>query len=111
MNRQKSIFSKYFIICVACVTLSVVILGVALLFFSTQHFRNERYDLLRKNAENAASLTVANYASNAFDFINYQTVHNGYRLLAVASDTEIFFTDYTGKTLVCSHDYSCVHKT
>ena len=111
MRGQKSIFSKYFIICVACVTLSVVILGVVLLFFSTQHFRDERYDLLSKNAENAASIVVANYASNSFDFINYQIVHNGYRLLALASDTEIFFTDVSGKTLVCSHDSSCVHTT
>lgn len=111
MRGQKSIFSKYFIICVACVTLSVVVLGVVLLFFSTQHFRNERYALLSKNAKNAASITVANYASNSFDFINYQTVHNGYKLLAIASDTEIFFTDVSGKTLVCSHDSSCVHTT
>lgn len=111
MSRRKSIFSKYFIICVTCVTLSMVMLGAVLLFFSTQHFRNERYDLLSKNADNAASLTLANYASNAYKHLDYQTVHNGFRLLAIASDTEIFFTDFTGRTLVCSHEESCVHTT
>lgn len=111
VSRQKSIFSKYFIICVACVTLSVIVLGVVLLFFSRQHFRDEQYNLLGRNAQNAASLTVANYASNSYEHLNYQTVHNGYKLLAMASDTEIFFTDFEGRTLVCSHDTSCVHTT
>lgn len=111
MGKQKSIFSKYFIICAACVTLSVIVLGIALLFFSTQHFRQERYDLLGKNADNAASITVANYASNSYHHLDYQTIYNGYRLLAIASDAEIFFTDFTGRTLVCSHGTSCVHTT
>ncbi len=111
MSRQKSIFSKYFIICATCVTLSIVVLGIILLFFSTQHFRNERYNLLNKNADNASSLTLANYASNAYKYLDYQTVHSGFRLLAIASDTEIFFTDFTGRTLVCSHEGSCVHTT
>lgn len=111
MSRQKSIFSKYFVICVVCVTASVLALGVILLAFSLQHFKDEKFSALNKNAYNAASLTAANYASHSFEYLDYNTILNGYKLLSMASDSQIFFTDLNGKTLVCSDAGSCVHTT
>ena len=54
MNKGKSIFSKYFVICSAVILISFVCLGAVLLLVSSRYFIEDRKALLKKNCEGAA---------------------------------------------------------
>ena len=54
MNKGKSIFSKYFVICSAVILISFVCLGAVLLLVSSRYFIDDRKALLKKNCEGAA---------------------------------------------------------
>ena len=54
MNKGKSIFSKYFVICSAVILISFICLGAVLLLVSSRYFIDDRKALLKKNCEGAA---------------------------------------------------------
>ncbi|MBO6140249.1 MAG: HAMP domain-containing histidine kinase [Ruminococcus sp.] len=54
MNKGKSIFSKYFVICSAVILISFVCLGAVLLLVSSRYFIDDRKALLKKNCDGAA---------------------------------------------------------
>ncbi|HAB01268.1 MAG TPA: hypothetical protein DCE08_07450, partial [Ruminococcaceae bacterium] len=111
MSGKKSIFSRYFAVCTVSVVGSILVLGVTLFLFALQYFQGEKYNLLQKNVRNAAALTLSNYASNSYNYLDYSTVSNGYRLLSLATDADIFFTDTQGRTRICSDETPCEHTT
>ena len=57
MNKGRSIFSKYFVICSAVILISFVCLGAVLLLVSSRYFIDDRKALLKKNGCN---LVLAN---------------------------------------------------
>ena len=111
MSGKKSIFSRYFAVCTVSVVGSILVLGVTLFLFALQYFQGEKYNLLQKKVRNAAALTLSNYASNSYNYLDYSTVSNGYRLLSLATDADIFFTDTQGRTRICSDETPCEHTT
>ena len=46
---QKSLFSKFFTVCLSIILASISILGVVLLVFASQYFKNDKFDLLSRN--------------------------------------------------------------
>ena len=54
MNKGKSIFSKYFVICSAVILISFICLGAVLLLVSSRYFIEDRKALLKKNCDGAA---------------------------------------------------------
>ena len=54
MQRTKSIFFKYFIICSAVILISFICLGAVLLLVSSQYFIGEKKDLLYSNVNRAS---------------------------------------------------------
>jgi hypothetical protein len=71
---QKVCFSRYFYMCASIILVSIILIGVVLLSFSAQFFKQDRTDLLARNARQAASLTAENYLSNGSRYVDSQTV-------------------------------------
>ncbi len=108
---QKSLFARYFYMCASIILVSIILLGVVLLTFSSQFFKQDRTDMLARNANQAVVLTAANYLMNGERYIDSQVIMTGYRILANAIDADIFLVDPNGKTVLCTEGESCVHST
>jgi signal transduction histidine kinase len=108
---QKSLFSRYFYMCAAIILVSIILIGVVLLSFSAQFFKQDRTDMLARNARQAASLTAENYLSNGSRYVDSQTVLRAYSILANAIGAEIFLVDAQGNTLLCTEQADCVHES
>ena len=111
LNKQKSLFLRYFSLCASTVLVSLVILGVLLVILIPQYFKSEKFDLLQKNAVVASNFTEDNYRKNAYRGLTYAELENGYRLIATTSETTVFLVDAQGRTLICSDGGQCEHTT
>lgn len=106
---RKSIFAKYFMVCATFVLVSITFLGAVLLIFVSQYFKDEKYELLELNAQNALSATLSDYQETGG--VSAYRLLPVYRLLAQVSDSEYFLTDASGVTLFCSEEAPCDHTT
>ena len=106
---KKSVFAKYFLICATFVLVSITFLGAVLLIFASQYFKDEKYELLEKNAQKALAVTYEDYKENLG--VSPSLLLPVYRLLAQTSDSEFFLTDANGVTLFCSEVSPCDHTT
>ena len=106
---RKSVFAKYFLICATFVLVSITFLGAVLLIFASQYFKDEKYELLEKNAQKALAVTYEDYKEDLG--VSPSLLLPVYRLLAQTSDSEFFLTDANGVTLFCSEASPCDHTT
>jgi len=99
---QKSIFKRYLSITMAIVILSFIMLGSVMMLFFSHYWREEKKELLTKNASSTASL--------ASGFLTRQG-ENGYQLstevlkgfissFSTSIDADILVTDLEGSILV-----------
>ncbi len=86
-----------------CVLSTILILGVVLLAFVAQFLRQEKYELLERNARNAAVITADSYITKTDEdsktvtlYLNTQTIKLTYGILASALDAEFFLTNTEG---------------
>lgn len=112
---KKSVFAKYFAIYAVTVLISVAILGAILMIFSSQYFKDEKYQILMDGAQKAAAVT---YSADAYSeseegtvVVNKSILLPFYRLVASASDSHYFLTDRSGKALFCTEEFPCDHTT
>ncbi len=108
---QKSLFSRYFSICVTMILVSIATLGVVLLVFASQYFKVDKFKLLTQNVRQAVTLTLADFKSNDYQYVDSKVIQNGYSILGTSIDADIFLVDQSGKTLLCTHQSACVHTT
>lgn len=108
---QRSLFARYFTICAAIILFSITVLGVVLLALASNYFTQDKYDTLTRNVEFAATLTASDYKSNNYSFVTQSVLMTGYKILAKATDADVFLVDNTGKTLLCTQQEPCVHNT
>ncbi len=101
VEMKKSVFAKYFTICIAFILVSITFLGAMLMLFASQYFKDEKYRTLLDGAQKAASVTYSEYEAGE-GTVSLTTLRPFYQLLAAASDSQYFLTDNTGKTLFCS---------
>lgn len=106
---QKSLFTKYFSVCAAIILLSITTLGVVLLAFTAQYFKQDKLNMLEKNAGHAAALTVSALREYNYQGFDVQTVIPYYTLLSKSLGADIFMVDNDGKTLVCTDRQPCNH--
>lgn len=109
--QRKSLFSRYFTMCLMIIMSSMLVLGLVLLLLSTQYFKTDRLQILERNAREAASITAEVYAMSAGQYLDVRTVQSNFQILAEAFEADIFFVDASGKTLVCTDEGSCNHST
>ncbi len=109
--RQKTLFSKYFYICSSVILISITFLGVVLLVFASNYFKEDKYAILEKNVGQAVALTNSNYRQNDYQVLNSILLEPVYSVLGNAIDADIFLVDMSGRTLLCSDygDPGCNH--
>ena len=110
MDLQKSLFIRYFTICAAIILVSITSLGVVLLGVASQYLAQDKMDLLKRNVRSAASITVSNYRSNSYQYVD-QTLTTAYGIVASVLGADVFLTDTRGKTLICTEGSDCVHRS
>lgn len=98
---KNSLFRKYFAVCSMCVIASITVLGVVLMAFSSRVFERDKYELLERNARQAAALTASNYVNNDYGLIEKSVISLAYSILSGSIDAEFFLTDLNGHTLYC----------
>lgn len=106
---RNSIFAKYFSVCVALTLACLTVLGILLTTFSLGYFKDDKYDLLKTNAQKAANFTAREIRISGE--LRLATIQSFYGLLADAIDSNVFLTDTEGKVLLCTEPSPCVHTT
>lgn len=106
---RKSLFPRYFLVCMCMILVSVVVLGVVFIFAVEDYFKTEKISMLKRNVHQAELLTISNYKANNLKFLDTQLLKSGYSILGQAVESEIFLTDSEGRSLICSHDSECIH--
>ncbi len=109
--RQKTLFSKYFYICSSIILISITFLGLVLLVFASNYFKEDKYAILEKNVSQAVAQTNNNYRQNDYQVLNSLLLEPIYSILGNAIDADIFLVDMSGRTLLCSDygDDQCSH--
>ena len=77
---RKTLFSKYFYICSSIILNSTTFLGVVLLVFSMQYFRDDQYHLLERNVEQSVILTNMNFSANGYRYVDSAYLKPFYQL-------------------------------
>ena len=106
---RKTLFSKYFYICSSIILISTTFLGVVLLVFSVQYFKDDQYKQLARNVKQSVVLTNLNYSANGYQYVDPNYLQTFYQLQGQAIDADIFLVDMEGRTLLCSNTTSCTH--
>ena len=96
---NRSLFQKYFSICMFCVMSSILILGVVLIVFASRYFEQDKYTMMQQNVQYAAELTAQNYANNGYTIVNRTVISATYSVLSRAIGAEFFLTDASGRVL------------
>ena len=107
---QKSIFRKYFSVCVSLILVSILILGIALLIFSAQYFKEDKYGLLEQSVDKAIA-AVQGSVDESGELQQSYTLDNYLDILSDANSADFFITNREGRTLFCTEEYPCRHTT
>lgn len=110
-SLKKSLFNRYFAICSVVTLATIAIMGGLVIGFSARYFSESTRESLRKNAEQAAAITVSGMADYGYQKVPVSTVQNGYRIISSTTETKIFLVNLDGKTLICSEGENCDHRT
>lgn len=106
---QKSIFTKYYMVCSTLIIISITVLGALFLIFASQYFKEDKYKLLESNVERAAMAAEQNYAQSG---VFYQSeLKKLYSAMSQTIDATFFLTDVNGKTVLCTEKSPCNHTT
>ncbi len=110
-SLQKSLFNRYFAICSAVILATITLMGILIIAFSAGYFSESSQETLRKNATQAAQITIRGMASYNYQKVPVASVQNGYQIIAQTTESQIFLVNLEGKTLICSEGENCNHRT
>lgn len=102
---QKSIFTKYFVVCASLIIVSILTLGALFMVFASQYFKEDKYKLLSSNVERAAMAAQVTIA-------NEHSVENLMELYSAISTTigaDFFIADANGVVIACTEMAPCTH--
>ncbi|EEG31742.1 ATPase/histidine kinase/DNA gyrase B/HSP90 domain protein [[Clostridium] methylpentosum DSM 5476] len=111
-DMKKSLFAKYFTICMSVIIVSITFLGAMMLIFSSQYFRNDQFKRLEDSVQYAAELTVLpsnTQKNNDGSYTLSESVGSSYRMLSRTNDALYFLTDTSGALVACSEGKRCIH--
>ncbi len=106
---HKSIFKRYFSICISLILVSITILGVALMLFSFQYFKTERYAVLENNVEKSIEAVQTSFEEYGSAAVQDAVLVTYLGILSDAVEADIFLTDLTGQMVYCTEQSPCVH--
>ncbi len=105
---QKTLFKKYFSICVSLILISISILGIVLMMFSSQYIRQEKYDTLVTTLDKSISKIES---ENREIILNDSIEVNQYlKVLGDITKSEIFvYNKNSSKAVYCTEQSPCTH--
>lgn len=99
-----SFFMKYFAVFSAVIIVCMFAIGVFLLFFTVNYWRDTKLEILQKNAANIAK-TTANSLSQAEIFNDYEratiVICNSLEQISGSIDADIFVCNLEGNVVLC----------
>ena len=111
---HRSIFQKYLGVCMMIIIVSMIALGITMLFFVANYWENEKKDNLIENANQVASVVVA---SSDYNVANHTLVVEDPELFTVTIstmaqtiDADIFVVNNKGVLQYCSETGTCIHQ-
>ncbi len=104
---QSRIATRFFKATAAILVASTLLLGVSLLFFASQYFRNERQQTLAASIAVASELLQDDYASGGY--LNRAALSASFSLISRTSDSVLFLAQSNGQVVLCSEGANCVH--
>ena len=100
---KKSISSRFFITTSLLLLVSVLCLGVFLLFFSANYFRDEAKNRLSTTVQNVCDLFHEDYSGTGLPILtDEESLNEGMSLIAKATGSLIFITDTEGVPRIAS---------
>lgn len=108
---KDSLFRRYFSIYSLTLILCTLLLGVALLYFAAQFFREDNQNSLEASAQKAAQITEENLSDNHGGYVSRAVVEDAYALICKTSGNTVFFCDVSGRVQMCSEEDECRHGT
>ncbi|MCL1829803.1 MAG: HAMP domain-containing histidine kinase [Oscillospiraceae bacterium] len=108
MREPKSLFRKYFSIYAVTMLICIFMLGVVLLFFATQYFRDDNRRQLMNVASKGIEVTVSNYDRNK-GFLTRNELEKEFELIHRTTGVSVLFCDIDGRIEVCSEGGMCSH--
>ena len=104
MNKsQKTLMGKYYSVCCAIILLSMVLVGSIFMVLANDYLREEKISLLEKNVNQAARLTMENYAAHEYRYVSSDTLQPVYAVLGSAIEADIYLSDNKGNILIMAH--------
>ena len=99
---QKSIFKRYLSITMAIVILSFIMLGSVMMLFFSRYWRDEKNELLTKNASSIAGMASRFLTEKEADKYELQTevLRTFIASFSTSIDADIFITDLEGNILL-----------
>ncbi len=91
---------KYFSVCCSIILISMVFVGVILMVLANRYFKTDKYTLLSQNVKQAASVTMANYASHDYRYVSSDVLEPIFSVLGTAIEADIYLIDNNSKVLL-----------
>jgi signal transduction histidine kinase len=110
VSYKKSLFYRYFAICSGVILASIILMGALTIGFSLNYFKRTSQTSLKKNAEQAVSVTLSSMAEYDYKKISTKLALGGYNIISSTTGYTIFLTDTAGRTLLCTEGEYCAHK-
>lgn len=101
---KRSLSRKYFLVCFLSIITSVLILALLMFAIATQFFEQDKYSMIRRNANVAAALTASDYASGEEGMIEMRNIATPYTLLSSTIEADFMLVDMKGILVYRSTD-------
>ena len=110
-GKKGSLFRRYFAICFFTLLFCTLMLGLVMLSFSSQLFRQEKTDTLTASVAKASEILEANLASHAYIYVTADEVEDQMDLIQKTAGATVLFCDLSGNVRLCSEGGNCTHKS
>lgn len=110
---DQRLFKRYFSICATMILMSITVLGIIFLVFASQYFKEDKMNILEKNANYAADMTLLRCTlkgDGSYEIVDKNQLVSNWIPLAKAMDADIYLANMSGTTLMCTHRSACSHK-
>lgn len=112
-RKRRTIFGKYLAISLSTMLVAFTLIGVMLTFFVMQYSQNEKQSMLANNALSVADMVSENCSIVGnkiyFTLPEYNRWQSVIATMSKSINAEIFITDTSGNTLICSDNSDCAH--
>ena len=108
MRKRGSLFRKYFSIYAVTMLICIFMMGVVLLFFASQYFRDDNRRTLVNIASKGVEATVNNYDKNG-GLLTRNELEMEYEIIHRTTGVLLFFCDIDGRIEICSEGGMCSH--